>query len=94
MRKYINEQVIKKISAINDIIIDWPVPKEFEILGLTSLGYDEKVIFPLKVKLNNKNKVTNINLNINYLVCKNICIPANANLFIELPCGYGQYTEF
>ena len=36
---------------IKDIIIDWPTPKDFEILGLTSLGYEEKVIFPLTVKL-------------------------------------------
>ncbi len=77
-----------------DIKIDWPTPKEFEILGLTSLGYEEKVIFPLNVKLKNKNKVANINLNINFLVCKHICIPGNANLFLEIKPGKGKYTEF
>ena len=79
---------------VKDIIIDWPTPKEFEILGLTSLGYEEKVVFPLTVKLNNPNKLTKININTNYLVCKDICIPGNANLFLEIPPGNGEYSEF
>ena len=27
-------------------------------------------------------------------MCKNICIPGNANLFLELQPGKGNYTEF
>ena len=49
---------------VKDIIIDWPTPKEFEILGLTSLGYEEIVVFPLTVKLNNPNKLTKIPENV------------------------------
>ena len=79
---------------IENIEIDWPTPKEFEILGLTSLGYEEKVIFPLEIKLKDKNQIADININVNYLVCKNICIPGNANLFLELQPGKGNYTEF
>ena len=79
---------------IENIKIDWPTPKEFEILGLTSLGYEEKVIFPLEIKLKDKNQIADININVNYLVCKNICIPGNANLFLELQPGKGNYTEF
>ena len=78
---------------IKDIIIDWPTPEEFEILGLTSLGYEEKVIFPLNVKLKNPNKLTQINLSTNYLVCKDICIPGNANL-LEIQPENGEYSEF
>ena len=79
---------------IKDIIIDWPTPKDFEILGLTSLGYEEKVIFPLTVKLKNHNELTEINLNTNYLVCKDICIPGNANLFLKIQPGNGEFSEF
>ena len=79
---------------IKDIIIDWPKPKDFEILGLTSLGYEEKVIFPLTVKLKDPNKLTEINLNTNYLVCKDICIPGNANLFLQIKPGNGELVNF
>ena len=81
-------------SNIENLKIYWPTPTEFEILGLKSLGYEEKVIFPLIFKIKNKNHTTNINLNINYLVCKDICIRGNADLYLTIPAGEGQYTEF
>ena len=81
-------------TNINELKIDWPTPKEFEILGLTSLGYEDKVIFPLRINLKNKNVLTEINLQINYLVCKDICIPGNANLYLKILPGKGEYTDF
>ena len=79
---------------INSLQIEWPRPIEFEILGLSSIGYKDKVIFPLIIEINDKDKITEINLNVNYLVCKNICIPGNANLFLNLPGGEGEPTDF
>ena len=81
-------------SNIEDIKIDWPVPIEFEILGLKSLGYENKVIFPITLKLKNKNKDINLVLNTNYLVCKDICIPGNANLYLEIPSGKAEFTKY
>ena len=81
-------------TNIKEFKIKWPKPKEFQILGLTSIGYEDKVIFPLELKLNNKNLITKINLNINYLVCKDVCIPGNANLLLEIPNGEAEFTEF
>ena len=81
-------------TNISEINIDWPTPTEFEILGLTSLGYEENVIFPLNIKLKNKNQNTNIILNINYLVCKDVCIPGNANLSLQIQPGHAEYTKF
>ena len=79
---------------VKDIEIEWPIPKEFEILGLSSLGYEDRVIFPLIVNLKNKNENTILNLNTNFLVCKDICIPGNANLYLDIPSGEGEYTNF
>ena len=36
---------------VKNVNIFWPTPIEFEILGLTSLGYQNNVIFPLEVEL-------------------------------------------
>ena len=81
----------ENISQIN---IEWPTPTQFQILGLDSIGYLESVIFPMEIKLLDINKMTKINLNTNYLVCKHICIPGNANLYLEIPPGIGEYTNF
>ena len=72
----------------------WPEPIEFEILGLKSIGYKDKVIFPLIVDIKDNQKQTNLNLNINYLVCRDICIPGNADIFLDLPSGDGEYTDY
>ncbi len=81
-------------SNVKDIKILWPEPIEFEILGLKSIGYKDKVIFPLIVDIEDNQKPTNLNLNINYLVCKDVCIPGSADIFLNLPSGDGKYTDY
>ncbi len=87
------ELLWEKSQNIQDIKLFWPTPSEFEILEMTSLGYENNVIFPLKILLDNSNKKTNLNLSIKYLVCKNICIPGEANIFIEIPSGKASKTK-
>ena len=82
-----------KSKNINDIEVLWPTPDEFEILGFKSLGYFNEVIFPLKTTVQNINKETTVVLDINYLTCKDICIPGNAHLELLIPPGIGQITE-
>ena len=81
-------------SNVKDIKILWPEPIEFEILGLKSIGYKDKVIFPLIVDIEDNQIQTNLNLNINYLVCRDVCIPGNADIFLNLPSGDGAYTDY
>ena len=88
-------QEIKLLNSQNvkDFEILWPIPEYFEILGFTSIGYIDEVIFPLKINLQDINKKTFINLDINYLTCKDICIPGSALLNIIIPPGEGKITE-
>ncbi len=81
-------------TNVKDIKILWPEPIEFEILGLKSVGYKDKVIFPLIVDIEDYQKQTNLNLNINYLVCRDVCIPGNADIFLNIPSGDGAYTDY
>ncbi len=86
----INWQNSKNISSVEVL---WPIPKYFEILGINSIGYSDKVIFPLKINLVNSLKSTLVILDINYLVCKDICIPGKANLKLTIPSGKGNLTK-
>ena len=79
---------------VKDIKLQWPKPKEFQILGLNSIGYEDKVIFPIEVKIENKSKITNLDISINYLICKDICIPGNARIFLDVPPGLAKTTEY
>ena len=82
-----------KSKNIKSLDLYWPKPKKFEILGMKSLGYENNVIFPIKIILANASKDTLINLDVNYLICKDICIPGKASLELILPPGIGELTS-
>ena len=67
---------------VKNVNILWPTPIEFEILGLTSLGYQNNVIFPLEIELEDELKNTSLNLHVSFLICKEICIPGDSTLFL------------
>jgi len=80
-------------TNVQNVNIQWPTPIEFEILGLTSLGYQNDVIFPLEVELEDESKNTFLNLHVNFLICKEVCIPGDATLFLEIPYGEKKLTD-
>ena len=78
---------------IQNIEILWPTPQEFTILGFKSLGYSNEVIFPLKTTIKKIDEETFIVLDINYLICKDICIPGTAHLELIIPAGEAHITK-
>jgi len=80
-------------TNVQNVNIQWPTPVEFEILGLTSLGYQNDVIFPLEIELEDELKNTFLNLHVNFLICKEVCIPGDATLFLEIPTGKKKLTD-
>ena len=81
-------------TNVKAIEILWPTPKAFLILGLRSLGYDNSVVFPIKIEIIDKFKPVELNLKIHFLVCNDICIPVDANLKLFIPNGeIAELTE-
>ena len=80
-------------SNVKNVNILWPTPVEFEILGLTSLGYQNNVIFPLEVEIEDEFQNTSLNLHVSFLICKDICIPGDARIFLDIPSGEKKLTD-
>ena len=80
-------------TNVKNVNILWPTPIEFEILGLTSLGYQNDIIFPLEIELEDELKNTFLNLHITFLICNEICIPGDATIFLEIPSGEKKLTN-
>ena len=80
-------------TNIKNVNILWPTPVEFEILGLTSLGYQNDIIFPLEIELEDELQNTFLNLHVNFLICKDVCIPGDATVFLEIPFGEKKLTD-
>jgi DsbC/DsbD-like thiol-disulfide interchange protein len=54
----------------------WPAPTRFNDEGGETVGYKERVVFPLRVRPERVAEPVRLRLAISFAVCKEICIPA------------------
>ncbi len=80
-------------TNVKNVNILCPTPIEFEILGLTSLGYQNNIIFPLEVEIEDELQNTSLNLHVSFLICEDICIPGDARIFLNIPSGEKKLTD-
>ena len=64
--------------AVSDIY--WPTPKLIPYSPLMTYGYKDFVVFPFKVTYESFNKLKNINADIDFLICDDICVPEKAQI--------------
>ena len=73
---------------VQDVAISWPLPKRKEEAGLFRVfGYSGAVTFPLDVKLTQPGEEATLDLDLQIMVCKDICIPEQVSLALPLPAG-------
>ncbi len=65
---------------ISDVVIDWPAPYVFESYGLYSFGYKGQVVLPVRLVPVNPDKPVEVDMRMEFGVCSDICVPANARL--------------
>src|ERR1700719_2711101 len=70
---------------IKSIAVEWPAPKLFpDGAGGNSIGYVGPIVLPLRVVATNAAKHASVHLKLNYAVCGNLCVPAEATLELAL----------
>ena len=62
----------------------WPVPRRFEDAGGVSYGYHDRLVLPLRVSLRDAARPARVAGAVDYGVCKDICIPARAEVALDL----------
>jgi suppressor for copper-sensitivity B len=67
--------------------ISWPVPKRFSILGFDTQGYTDEVVLPIRATLAEPGVALNARAKLDFLACKEICIPYTTGLSLSLPAG-------
>ncbi|HKF53057.1 MAG TPA: protein-disulfide reductase DsbD domain-containing protein [Candidatus Acidoferrales bacterium] len=68
--------------------IEWPAPKKLVAPSIVDYGYENEVLLfaPLKVPADLRNGQTEtIAANVNWLVCREMCIPGKARVSLTLP---------
>ncbi|MGH6664532.1 MAG: protein-disulfide reductase DsbD domain-containing protein, partial [Pseudolabrys sp.] len=67
----------------------YPAPHAFTDEAGTTIGYQENVIFPLRVFPRNKDKPVALHLKVDYAVCEKLCVPVEARTELTLPGDAG-----
>ena len=68
----------------------WPAPARFTILGIDSVGYEDRVLLPMDVRVPEPGEPVQARLRVDYLTCSDICVPQSADLALALPAGPAQ----
>ena len=67
--------------------ISWPVPKRMVLSGYQSFVYQDEVVLLLDAKPVKAGQAVHLAADVNYAVCKDICVPLLASLKLELQPG-------
>ncbi len=70
--------------------VKYPAPERFEIFDLQTYGYPKEVVYPIKISPAISEAPITLNVKINYLVCKDLCVPVIANLTLTIPVANGE----
>ncbi len=65
--------------------LEWPVPERFELFGISNNGYKDDTVFPIKIKAVDPGQPLSLALKVAYLICSDICVPAEAHLKLDVP---------
>jgi DsbC/DsbD-like thiol-disulfide interchange protein len=72
-------------SNVKAVKVLWPAPHRFaDGAGGNSIGYVGDVLLPLKVIPRDPAKAATLRLKLSYAICADVCVPAEANLHLEL----------
>ena len=76
--------------------LQFPTPKRLPLGPLMDFGYDNEVLFPIamqaKSPLTPKSKLT-LAAKVDWLVCREVCIPGKANLTLDITGGAKPETD-
>ena len=76
-----------KSENVVSVKVLYPAPKRMTDESGITLGYKGGVVFPVEVVAKDAAKPVNLKLSLDYGICKEICIPVQAELALEVPAG-------
>lgn len=69
-----------KSHNVSDVELRWPAPGRYQDASGETIGYAQRVVFPVTVRPLNPAQPVELALQLHYAVCKDICVPARAEL--------------
>lgn len=76
------------------VTVGWPAPRRFSEAAGETIGYRDRIVLPLRVDPADPQKPVGLALSLFYAVCKDICIPVQEELAVEIdPQGQGSAAD-
>jgi DsbC/DsbD-like thiol-disulfide interchange protein len=75
---------------VKNVEVLYPAPHRFADANGTAIGYDEEVIFPVKITPERAGEPVTLSLTFDYGLCKDLCIPNAVELQAALPPDLGK----
>ncbi|GFO82940.1 MAG: hypothetical protein A49_25670 [Methyloceanibacter sp.] len=68
----------------------FPIPHRFADANGTAIGYDDEVVFPVRITPKDAGTPVQLSLTLDYGLCKELCIPNSVELNAKLPANLGK----
>ncbi len=70
-----------------DVRVVWPTPDIFDSFGMITIGYHDRMVLPLAITAEDPARPVRLRLTLDYGVCSDICVPARADLALDIAPG-------
>ncbi len=85
----------RQSTNLESATVVWPKPERFSDFELETYGYEGQVVIPITVKVADPDQPVSLDVKVDFGVCKEICIPAEAHLTLELqPAATPEATRY
>ncbi len=81
------EFTFSKSENLSDAIVLYPVPQVFVDQAGKTIGYKNRVVFPVRISPNDPATPVKLSVNMHYGICENICVPVEASLELLIPAA-------
>jgi DsbC/DsbD-like thiol-disulfide interchange protein len=78
---------------VKAVHVRYPAPLRLPDPGGISIGYKDRVVFPLDVVVQDSAKPVTLRLTIDYAVCEKLCVPAQGKAELALKQTAGVHTD-
>ena len=75
---------------VKSVEVLYPMPHRFADANGTAIGYDDEVVFPVKITLERPGEPVALSLTFEYGLCMDLCIPNAVELRAEIPADLGK----
>lgn len=76
-----------KSTNVANATLLYPAPIRFQLFGLQTFGYADRVTFPVRIAVKNPGAPVALRLKLNVLVCSDVCVPQTLELTHDIPTG-------